>query len=598
MIELKGKKIIPGGSMKRIVSLLLTLVMLFGALTALTSCGAPKNDGAEINIYLGSQVFDFDPSDYYVSSGAEQLLSLIYEPLFTLNKNGKIKNAAADKYEVDKEERKIVITLRESYWSDNIKVKASDFVYAWCERIINPANTNPAAALFVDIEGVREAMNGEGSIYDVAIKATEMDQITITYCEGADYNRILKNLASVATSPVRQDIAETSNSYWSKYTAVTNGAFKIKSYDKEDGTFELTRNLGYHQNPRTKDYDNKVRPGMLYGEFTFPGSDISVSYEDIENKVTFVMADASLAERAEYKKKAKTADHTSTYTYVFNTEHPLFADANVRLALSAVIDREAIVNAITFGKAADGFIPDVSGGSKDDLISTGANKAKAEQYLAAANQSVVNANKAFTLTIDSDEESKKIAEIVEAAWESLGFTVTVKVAEPVENTVADGTIHDSGIQYLIKNATYGDVGFDVIAVDWQTYSLDAMAGLASLTSNLNGMGIEYKNDVAVTDPAYAVARKNVAGWSDKTYDDLVASALACDDKKERAEKLAAAEAYLVAEMPVCPLVFNQSFVFTGSKISKVKFDGLGNLNLTNAKLSGYTKYYKPEETEE
>ena len=337
---------------------------------------------------------------------------------------------------------------------------------------------------------------------------------------------------------------------------------------------------------------------MLYGEFTFPGSDISVSYEDIENKVTFVMADASLAERAEYKKKAKTADHTSTYTYVFNTEHPLFADANVRLALSAVIDREAIVNAITFGKAADGFIPDVSGGSKDDLISTGANKAKAEQYLAAANQSVVNANKAFTLTIDSDEESKKIAEIVEAAWESLGFTVTVKVAEPVENTVADGTIHDSGIQYLIKNATYGDVGFDVIAVDWQTYSLDAMAGLASLTSNLNGMGIEYKNDVAVTDPAYAVARKNVAGWSDKTYDDLVAAALACDDKKERAEKLAAAEAYLVAEMPVCPLVFNQSFVFTGSKISKVKFDGLGNLNLTNAKLSGYTKYYKPEETEE
>ena len=584
--------------MKRIVSLLLTLVMLFGALTALTSCGAPKNDGAEINIYLGSQVFDFDPSDYYVSSGAEQILGLIYEPLFTLNKNGKIKCAAADKYEIDKEERKIVITLRESYWSDNIKVKAADFVYAWCERIINPQNANPAAALFLDIEGVREAMNGDGSIYDISIKATEMDQITITYCEGADYKRILKNLASVATSPVRQDIAETANNYWSKYTAVTNGAFKIKSYDKDEGTFELTRNLGYHQDPFTKDYDNQVRPGMLYGEFAFPGSDISVSYQDIENKVTFVMADASLAERAEYEKKAKTADHTSTYTYVFNTNHPLFADANVRRALSAVIDREAIVNAITFGKAADGFIPDVSGGSEEDLISTGANKAKAEQYLAAADQNVVNANKKFTLTIDSDEESKKIAEIVKASWESLGFTVTVKVAESVENVVADGTIHDSGIQYLIKNATYGDVDFDVIAVDWQTYCLDAMPALASLTSNLNGMGIEYKNDVALTDPSYATARKNVAGWTDKTYDELVAAALACEDKKERKEKLEAAEAYLVEQMPVCPLVFNQNFVFTGSKISKVKFNGLGNLNLTNAKLSSYTKYYKPEETEE
>ena len=585
--------------MKRIVSLLLTFVMIFGMLTALTSCGAPKNDGAEINVYLGSQVFDFDPSDYYVSSEAESLLGLLYEPLFTLSKNGNLKKAAAKSYEVDKEERQIVITIRESYWSDNVKVKAADFVYAWCERIINPANPNPAASLFSEIEGVNEAMNGEGSISDIGIKATEMDQITITYKEGADYKRILKNLASVATSPVRQDIVETSESYWSKYSAVTNGAFKIKSYDKSQGTFELTRNVGYHQDPHTKDYDNKVRPGMLYGEFTFPGSDISVSYEDIENKVTFIMSEATLEDRAEYKKKAKTAEHTSTYTYVFNTSHPLFADANVRLALSAVIDRNAIIDAITFGKAADGLIPDVSGGAKDELISSGKNEQKAREYLAAADPSVVNANKAFTLTIDSDEQSEKIAEIVKAAWESLGFTVTVKVAQPVESEVSDGNIFDSGIQYLIKNASYGKFDYDVIAVDWQTYSTDAFAGLAALTSGFNGMGKnEYSGDISLGQPDYSVARKNIAAWSDEAYDALIAAALSCEKKKERAAKLAEAEEYLISKMPVCPLVFNENFVFVGSKISKVKFNGLGNLNLTNVKLSGYTKYYKPEESDE
>ena len=585
--------------MKRIVSLLLTFVMIFGMLTALTSCGAPKNDGAEINVYLGSQVFDFDPSDYYVSSEAESLLGLLYEPLFTLSKNGNLKKAAAKSYEVDKEERQIVITIRESYWSDNVKVKAADFVYAWCERIINPANPDPAASLFSEIEGVNEAMNGEGSISDIGIKATEMDQITITYKEGADYKRILKNLASVATSPVRQDIVETSESYWSKYSAVTNGAFKIKSYDKSQGTFELTRNVGYHQDPHTKDYDNKVRPGMLYGEFTFPGSDISVSYEDIENKVAFIMSEATLEDRAEYKKKAKTAEHTSTYTYVFNTSHPLFADANVRLALSAVIDRNAIIDAITFGKAADGLIPDVSGGAKDELISSGKNEQKAREYLAAADQSVVNANKAFTLTIDSDEQSEKIAEIVKAAWESLGFTVTVKVAQPVESEVSDGNIFDSGIQYLIKNASYGKFDYDVIAVDWQTYSTDAFAGLAALTSGFNGMGKnEYSGDISLGQPDYSVARKNIAAWSDEAYDALIAAALSCEKKKERAAKLAEAEEYLISKMPVCPLVFNENFVFVGSKISKLKFNGLGNLNLTNVKLSGYTKYYKPEESDE
>ena len=586
--------------MKRTVSLLMALVMIFGALTALTSCGKPKNDGAEINIYLGSQVFDFDPSDYYVSDNAEQLLSLIYEPLFTVKENGKVKCAAADDYDVDEEERKIVIDLRESYWSDGIKVVAADFVYTWCERILNPDVPNPAATLFTGIEGVNEVMKGEGSIYDIAIKVTEMDQITITYCEGADYKRILANLASVATAPVRQDIVESAPTNWSKGSSVSNGAFKIESYDEEKHTFDLARNLGYHQNPEVKDYDNKVRPGLLYGTFNLAGTDITVSYEDIENNVTFIMADATLAERAEYADKAIVADHTSTYTYVFNTSHPLFADVNVRRALTAAIDRNAIIEAITFGKAADGFIPDVSGGSCDTLIKAGVSPERAQKYLDQADQSVVRANRTFTLTIDSDEQSKAIAEIVKQAWEGLGFTVNISVVSATMTELANGTvIYDSGIQYLIKDASYGNFNYDVIAVDWQTFTNDSAAGLATLTSDYNGMGKEQNHaDPALGQADYAVARKNIAAWSDAEYDKLVAAALACTDSDERAKKLAAAEEYLVKMAPVCPLVFNQSFIFEGKKISKVKFDGLGNFSLTNAKLKGYKNYYKPEETEE
>ena len=587
--------------MKKIVSLLLTLVMILGTFTVLTSCGAPKDNGAEINIYLGAQVFDFDPSDYYVSSSAERVLSLIYEPLFTVNKNGKLKCAAADSYDVDEDEHKIIIDIRETYWSDNIQLKAADFVYAWCERIINPVNPNPAATLFLDIEGVREAIEGTASIWDVGIKATEMDQITITYREGADYKRILKNLASVATSPVRQDAVEVAETSWSKNSPVTNGPFRVKSYDRETGEFELARNVGYHQDFTVKDYDNKVRPGLLYGAFTLPESDITVSYKDIEDKVVFVMAEASLSNRKEYKKKADTADHTSTYTYVFNTSHPLFKDVNVRRALSAAIDRNEIIKAITFGKAADGLIPDVSGGAAKELISSGSDMNKAKQYLAAADQSVVNANKAFTLTINADEQSKAIAEIVKKAWGTLGFEVTINAVSDHRTILSDGSsVYDSGIQYLIKDASYGKVDYDVIAIDWQTYSTDALAGLAALTSTLNGMGraqidgIPGEGGVAST----SVARNNVAVWSNAKYDQLVLEASASVNKDERKRLLAAAEEYLMNEMPVCPLVFNQSFVFSGSKISKISFDGLGHFNLTNAKLRGYKKYFKPEETEE
>ena len=588
--------------MKRIVSLLLTLVMLFGALTALTGCGKPKNDGAEINIYLGAQIFDFDPSDYYVSSNAERVLALIYEPLFSIKKNGKIKCAAASDYEVDEDECKITIDIRESYWSDNIQVKASDFVYAWCERIINPSNPNPAAALFLDVEGVREAMNG-GSISDVGIKAISSDQLVITYREGADYERLLKNLASVATAPVRQDIVSAAETTWSKSSVVSNGPFKLKSYDESNHTFELTRNVGYHQDFRIKDFDNIVNPGMLYGDFTVEGSKVAVSYSDIKDKVTFIMADASLADRIEYKKKADVADDTSVYTYVFNTSKPLFADANVRLALSAAIDRNAIIEAVTFGKAADGFIPDVSGGSSESYISASADLKQAQKYLDQANQKVVNANRAITLSIDTDEQSMAIAKIVKEAWEKLGFYVTINPVASVTTTFKDGTkVVDSGVQHLIKSVAMGAEGYDydVVAVDWQTYSVDAHAGLASLTSHLNGMGRALVAGTPGVDgtPDTYVARSNIAFWKDAEYDQLVLEAGACIDVEQRATLLAEAEKYLMEQMPVCPIMFNQSFVFTGFKVSKVRFDVLGNLDLNATKLRGYKKYYKPVEEEE
>ena len=588
--------------MKKIISLFLTVVMLFGVISVLSACGAPKDAGAEVKVYLGDAVFDFDPSDYYVSTDAEQILSLLFEPLFRLNENGKLKYAAAKSYDVDEEERKITIELRESYWSDGIQLKASDYIYAWCERIINASVPNPAAALFYDIEGVKEVAKGQGTTSDVGIKATEMKQIVITYCEGADYKSILKNLASVATSPVRQDIVETADAYWSKSanTIVTNGPFKLKKFVADTGEFELARNVGYHQDPTTKDYDNKVNPALIYTVF----GDTTVSYADIEKKVVFVMADAPLSDRADFAKKADVADHTSTYTYVFNTNHPLLSDVNARLALSLAIDRTKIAEAITFGKAADGFIPDASSGSSESLISTSADLSKAQEYWGKVPAELrTPENMSITLTVNDDAVSLKIAELVKTEWEKLGLTVTVNAVGKVNNTIdtsveggssednEDVIVTDSEIQTLIKNASYGKVEYDVIAVDWQMYSTDAAVGLASLTSHLSGMGVKFDVDENGTD----VNRPNVTGWSDAGYDALVDAIYAAEGKKARAEAAAEAEKYLIGAMPVCPLIFNQNFVFESSKVSGIDFNGFGNLVFTDLKLSGYKKYFRTEE---
>ena len=88
----------------------------------------------------------------------------------------------------------------------------------------------------------------------------------------------------------------------------------------------------------------------------------------------------------------------------------------------------------------------------------------------------------------------------------------------------------------------------------------------------------------------------MSGWSRYLLVDALVDAIyAAKNSTERLAALDAAEAYLAENMPVCPLVFNQNFVFKSSKISKIKFDGLGNLVFTNLNLRGYKKYFKPEE---
>ena len=575
--------------MKKIISLLLAVAMLVGVVFVLAGCKA-KDEGAVINVYLGNEIFDFDPSDYYADSNQDQLMSLLFEPLFRVNAKGKLEMAAADDYEIDEEARKITVTLRETYWSDGVLLKAEDYAYAWCNRILDANNPNPAAALFYDIENAAAVKSGIGSVSDIGVKATETDELQITYRAGADVDRLLRNLASVAASPVRQSVFENAPGYWSKNpnTMVFNGPFKIRVLNAMTSEFSLERNTGYHQAPDERDLTDEVRPHILAGFYTATGEKMEISYADITEKVRFFLLDAPLSEREENKANATYKDDTSVYTYVFNTENPLFRNAKVRRALSMVIDRETIAAAVSFGKAANGFIPDAFGGSSAELISTTAKITEAQALIAQAKleDDVFNAaSKSFTLTVANTEQAKAIAELVKASWKTLGFTVTVKYETKIETTIGGIDTTDSELQVLLKEASYGKRNFDVIGIDWQLYTDDAFVGLASMSNSLSGCGVDFKNN--------NTQRTNVTGWSDNDYDSYITSAFKATGS-DRATYLAEAEALLCEEAPIVPILFNQSFAFISGDLSKVECDVFGNFVFTDAKLKNYEDYLEEE----
>ena len=151
-------------------------------------------------------------------------------------------------------------------------------------------------------------------------------------------------------------------------------------------------------------------------------------------------------------------------------------------------------------------------------------------------------------------------------------------------------IIDSEIQYLLKEASCGKRDFDVIALDWQMYSTDGFVGLASLTSTMNGNGMVFEGSANT-----AASRSNIAGWSNSDYDAYITAAYEATDEATRAEKLRAAEALLIDEAPVVPIMFNQNFAFVSKKLKKVDFNGLGNFVFTDAKQKGYKKYLPDED---
>ena len=81
--------------MKKILCLFLVAVMLLVSLGTLSGCGKKES---EIRVYLGDQIYDFDPALAFVDDNVSRVMSLIFEPLFLLDEDGGISYGLADDY--------------------------------------------------------------------------------------------------------------------------------------------------------------------------------------------------------------------------------------------------------------------------------------------------------------------------------------------------------------------------------------------------------------------------------------------------------------------------------------------------------------------
>ena len=579
--------------MKKVLSLVLAMIT---AASVMAGCTTLEKDetgnydkGAIIDMYLTTEVYDFDPQRSITDDAMLKAYSLIYEGLTTINEDGKWEKALMKNYKIEKDadgEFSILITLNNTRWSDGRTVQAADLVYSW-KRILDPDATSEAASLLFDIKNARDVKTGDATVDDLGIAAVDTYVLQVEFEQKVDLDLFFENCSSIALVPLREDVITrykdgNDKEIWAQKSTsiVTNGPFCPKEIIYGN-TLRLERSSYYYLDAEKEEpLDKFVIPYRLLTTYSTGNADAQLAA--LTSGGIFYNGEIPLSARAQYAGDATITDMMGTHTYVFNTNNDLFAKPEVRKALSMAIDRNQIVSIVTYAKPATGYVPykvfDTKSGTSfrevgGNILSSTADAAGAKSLLSSAG---VNGG-SFTLTVRNNEVDLAIADYVAGVWGDLGFNVTVEAVKSTANST-DSTIYVDNFQAL-----YDSGEFDVIGIDMMMLSTDAFSALSQFAVSFSGNGVDMDSE---NYDLYG----HISGYASEDYNALIESAYAEKDRAARATILHQAEAKLLEDMPVIPVIFLQDAYLYLGELSGIGSTYYGTRDFNDTQLKDYMTY--------
>lgn len=655
---------------KRIIALLLCALMIVPMFAGCSKGIEHEDDkGPYITMYLSDDIYDFDPINAFYNADTQNVVSMMFDTLFRLNENGKIEKSLVKKYTTDYNEvtgeYTMEITLRDAYWSNSSPIKADDIVFAW-KRLLRSDSTNTAASLLYDIKNARSVKEGGAeNVYldELGLDVIATDKLLITFEGKPDYDQFLMNLTSVATAPLPESIV-TKTADWAKKssTIVTSGPYKLgkvtyvdtpetemdingttnkgapiskpaKNKTQKIETFCLERNAYYNRDPEVDAIDKAVTNYRLLFDCTKTDEQL---LEDFKNGRLFYMGSIPLSIRNDsyVKENVKVSNSLSTAVCYLNQnaiisngseQYKLFADSNVRKALSLVIDRNALAEKVVYAQPATGLVaPGIFNTEKGtDFRMNGGSLVIKEPQLLQAKMHLMNAgiidekgknhasDYSFTIKVASyNDVHIAMAEMLAEAWgpNGLGFDVTVDLINPIVNNDYykdfDMIPEDVCDDLLVEDIQTGD--YEILIADTVAYNASAFSVLANYATTFSGTKANTDEFSAITpnhtgyynerydlliDAAYYVpyiasltendwnflnrydSPEEFAALYNKLMDiykeyGITVSKNPDDWAAQRAILLHEAEEVLMEDLPVIPLVFNQDAVLVSEEITK------------------------------
>lgn len=547
---------------KRMAAMGLCLALAAGTLAG---CGGGSAPGLALRLSMGQEAGSYDPIRAETAE-AETVIVHLYENLLRkapdTSGGTTLASGVAKKYDMEENyDGTVTYTfhLRQAKWSDGQTVTAGDFVYAW-QRLADPVTNSPSASLLSAVAGYDE-VRSSGDVSKLQVSAEGELTFVVTLLGKCDW--FLEDVCTdPATMPLRQDNlqtlkeeaiqenlqaeerGETGTRNWASDPArlVTNGPYTASR--GEEGELILTRSETY--------VGGVSGPEEL--RFLFHDSPEAAWETYAAGEADFV----SPLPRAETEAKAESdwagAALSQTTVLLFNTQGEVFPDVQARKAFSLAIDRQALSDLTALvSRPAEGLVPyGVPDENGEDFRTQGGDlvgESGTEEALAEANallgESGYGSSAVPRFVYEDTEENAALADALWKAWMK-GLKVRL---ERVPLSADE----------LREALSAGD--YDIALTDIRGNALDAESFLDL-----------WRGD----------SPENVAGYENGAYDTLLKVIRSASDEKARQGCLHDAEALLLDDCPVAPLLFTASAWEAREGLVGILRDGRGFFSFASA----------------
>lgn len=476
--------------------------------------------GADEVLYRRGNDADPETLDPHKSSTVAEahILRDLCDGLLTYDNRGAIVAAAARDWSVSADGTIYRFSLRpDGRWSNGETVTAENFVYS-LRRIMDPATGAKYAEVLFPIAGAAAVNRGERPPESLGVAAPDPGTVEIRLEQPTPY--FLELLTHQTAAPVHAaSVARYGETFTRPGNLVTNGPYRL--VDRVPGDRILLEANTHHP-----DTGNVAIRRVAY----VPTPDLSGAVRRYAageiDSLSDLPGDQMDALRSRFGSQVVLGPALGLAALAINTRKPPFSDVRVRRALSLVIDREYLAEALYGGTMSPAYslcpagldnyrTPPETEGRHGLPID---HEEEARHLLAAAGFDPKANPLRVEYRFNMSDNNRNTAVALAEMWRDLGIVTRF--------VYTDAKTH---FAYLRDG---GD--FDIARMSWMADYSDPQNFLFLLQTGNDGF--------------------NVGHWSNAVYDRLLAAGAAERDLNRRADLLYEAETIALRDLPWIPLM--------------------------------------------